>query len=414
MKTLYLECNMGAAGDMLMAALFEICPDQQAFLRQVNHLGLPEIMVEAAPAQTCGINGTQMRVLVRGQEEPAGESAHHHHDHPHDHDHHHPHEHSHSHHHYSYLDICERIEQLDLPQAVKKDAAAVYRLIGDAESHAHGAPIEQIHFHEVGSLDAVADVVGCCLLFHLIDAEQIIVSPIHVGCGTVRCAHGVLPVPAPATAHILQGIPIYGGQVQGELCTPTGAALLRHFASRFGEMPQMAVSGIGYGVGHKSFETANCVRAFLGETGHTQEEIVELCCNLDDITSEALGFAADLLLENGALDVFTTPIYMKKNRPAYLLTCLCRPQEQETFTHLMLVHTTTLGVRNRLCKREALEHHIRTVETTFGPVRVKTASGHGVHRAKPEYEDLKKIAAEQGLPMAEVCRLMESYLTGGA
>lgn len=417
MKTLYLECNMGAAGDMLMAALFEICPNQQAFLQQINHLGLPEITVEAVPTQKCGITGTQMRVLVRGQEEAAEAAAchhdhdhNHHHDHDHDHDHDHNHSHNHDHCHYSYADICERIEQLDLPQTVKKDAAAVYRLIGDAESHAHGAPIEQIHFHEVGSLDAVADVVGCCLLFHLIDADQVIVSPVHVGYGTVRCAHGVLPVPAPATAHILQGVPIYGGQVMGELCTPTGAALLRHFASRFGGMPQMAVSGIGYGMGSKVFETANCIRAFLGETSHTQEEVVELCCNLDDITSEALGFAAELLLENGALDVFTTPIYMKKNRPAHLLTCLCKPQEQEKFTRLMLLHTTTLGVRSRLCKRETLEHQISTVKTAFGPVRVKIASGHGIHRIKPEYEDLKKIAAEQDLSMAEVCRLVESAL----
>ena len=175
-------------------------------------------------------------------------------------------------------------------------------------------------------------------------------------------------------------------------------------------MPQMSVSGTGYGMGHKTFETANCLRAFLGETSHAQEEIVELCCNLDDITSEALGFAADLLLENGALDVFTTPIYMKKNRPAYLLTCLCTPQEQEKFTRLMLLHTTTLGVRSRLCKRETLEYQISTVETAFGPVRVKTASGYGVRRTKPEFEDLKKIAAEQGLTMAEVCRLVESAL----
>ncbi len=407
MKTLYLECNMGAAGDMLMAALFEICPNKQAFLQQINHLGLPEITVEAIPAQKCGINGTQMRILVRGQEEPANDHLH---DHIHPHDHSHPHDHNHSHHHYSYADICERIEQLDLPQTVKKDAAAVYRLIGDAESHAHGTPIDQIHFHEVGSLDAVADVVGCCLLFHLIGADEVVVSPIHVGCGTVRCAHGILPVPAPATAHILQGAPIYGGRIPGELCTPTGAALLRHFASRFGEMPQMSVSGTGYGMGHKTFEIANCLRAFLGETSHAQEEIVELCCNLDDITSEALGFAADLLLENGALDVFTTPIYMKKNRPAYLLTCLCTPQEQEKFTRLMLLHTTTLGVRSRLCKRETLEYQISTVETAFGPVRVKTASGYGVRRTKPEFEDLKKIAAEQGLTMAEVCRLVESTL----
>lgn len=184
--------------------------------------------------------------------------------------------------------IASIIDGLDIPDPVKEDMKAVYALIAEAESHAHGMPVDQIHFHEVGTMDAVADIAGVCLLFHELGADQIIASPVHVGSGHVHCAHGILPVPAPATAHILQGIPAYSTQVQGELCTPTGAALLKHFVKEFREMPVMTTSKIGYGMGKKDFERANCVRAFLGDTAETGDEIAELSCNLDDMTAEPL------------------------------------------------------------------------------------------------------------------------------
>ena len=249
----------------------------------------------------------------------------------------------------------------------------------------------------------MADVAGVCLLVHMLGVERIVASPVHVGSGQVRCAHGILPVPAPATAHILRDVPIYGGAIRGELCTPTGAALLKHFVTEFGAMPVMKVKKIGYGMGNKDFEAANCVRALLGETAGGGDEVAELCCNLDDMTAEALGFAQEELLAAGALDVYTTPIGMKKGRPAVLLSCMCRMEDRERLLGLLFRHTTTLGVRENVCRRYTLERGERTVDTPHGPVRLKTASGWGVVRSKPEYEDVARIARGQGISLAEVC-----------
>lgn len=388
MKTLYLECNMGAAGDMLMAALLELYPEPERFLNKMNSLGLPGVHVAAEPSVKCGITGTHVRVTVHGEEEGHGEHHHHHHHHAHLHD------------------ICHIISHLDLPQAVKQDAQAVYDLIARAESHAHGVAVDQIHFHEVGTLDAVADVVGVCLLLHELNVGKIVASPVHVGCGEVRCAHGILPVPAPATAWLLQDAPTYGGSIRGELCTPTGAALLRQFAA-FGPQPVMRVSKIGYGMGTKDFEAANCVRAMLGDTEEKDTDAVaELRCNLDDMTGEAIGFAVEALLDAGALDVFTTPVQMKKNRPGTLLTVLCREEERDKFVRLLFAHTTTLGVRESLCARYVLQREERSVTAKFGPIRVKTAHGYGVERQKPEYEDVARIAKEQGMSLGDVLKAL--------
>ena len=432
MKTLYLECNMGAAGDMLTAALLELHPDPQGFVERMNRLGLPGVVFAAQPAVKCGITGTQVSVTVGGEEEEshdvplhshvhetAQDEAHpghahdhvHGHDHDHEHEHTHGHEHSHEHghghhHHAGMGDIRHILSHLDIPQPVRQDAEAVYQLIAQAESHAHGRPVEEIHFHEVGTLDAVTDVVAVCWLLHDLAPEQIVASPVHVGCGQVRCAHGILPVPAPATAYILQGVPTYGGSVQGELCTPTGAALLKHFVQRFGSSPVMRVEKTGYGMGKKDFEAANCVRAMLGQTQEESTTIAQLACNLDDMTPEALGFAQERLWEAGALDVTTAPIGMKKNRPGVQLTCLCRLEDREKLVSVLFAHTTTLGVRESLCTRYTLARSQRTVETEHGPVRVKEARGWGVTREKPEYEDVANIAREQGLTLDQVKELL--------
>ncbi len=295
-KTLYIDCSMGAAGDMLTAALLEILPEeeQNAFIEKMNKLGIPGVEVQKTTVAKCGINGTHVKVLVNGEEEGEimhhhehdhshnhGEHVHnHHHDeacegehhehhehHEHEHSHEHSHDHAHSHSHHGMADIEHVVrDHLDIPENVKNDVMAVYGLIANAESVAHGKPIDQIHFHEVGTMDAVADITAVCLLIDMIKPEKIVASPVYVGSGTVRCAHGTLPVPAPATAYILRGVPIYGGKIKSELCTPTGAALLKHFASSFGDMPVIKVEKIGYGMGYKDFEQANCVRIFLGET----------------------------------------------------------------------------------------------------------------------------------------------------
>ena len=384
MRTLYIDCQMGAAGDMLTAALLELLPDPEGFLRRLNQLGIPGVTVSREKSVKCGICGTHVTVTYHGQEET---------EHMHD---------SHHHHHGSMGDILSVVNALPIPAMVKLDIMAVYHAIAEAESHVHGVPVQQIHFHEVGTMDAVADITAVCLLMHELKVDQVIVSPIHVGSGSVKCAHGILPVPAPATAHILLNIPIYGGSIQGELCTPTGAALLTHFATAFGQMPPMKVHGIGYGMGKKDFPQANCLRVMLGDVEDSTDAVLELCCNLDDMTPEAIGFAMEVCMAQGALDVFTTPIGMKKSRPGTLLTLLCRPADREKFVRLLFLHTTTLGIREHLCHRHTLERKTETVDTPYGSIRRKTVSGYGVHRRKFEYEDLAAAARESGCSIQQI------------
>lgn len=450
MKYLYFQCNMGAAGDMLSGALYDLLGEKEKkeFLSVMQKLNLPGIRLNPTREQKCGIYGTHMYVTVDGEEEKEPshmeehehhhehghehenhhhhEPEHHHHEHGHEHEHEHHHHHGHEHHaHVDYQDMLHQISHLALPEEVRNHAASVYGLIGEAESRAHNTTVEQIHFHEVGTLDALADVVSFSLLIHMLKPDKILASPIHVGSGTVRCAHGILPVPAPATAEILKGVPIYSGQIQGELCTPTGAALLKHFVSSFGEMPPMIIEATGYGMGTKDFPQANCVRAFLGEVyastsvsqpGTAQNNslltessfssnhgaILSLSCNLDDITGEVLSFAAEQLMSQGALDVYTTPIGMKKGRPGQLLTCLCRPLDEEKMTALIFRHTTTRGIRVQEFRRHVLSQNFREQDTPYGKVTIKQSQGYGVEKEKPEFEDIARLARENNTSLDSV------------
>ena len=444
MKTLYLECGMGAAGDMLTAALLELMPDPEAAVAELNGLGIPGVQFSKEAVSKCGIGGTHMTVKVHGEEESEEMFHHHHehHDHPHEHehshesachehhdhlheheDHEHTHEHhhehahehthehthepgdaGHTHHHHSSLHDIEHIVcgHLNIPEQVKQDVMAVYGLIAEAESHAHGVPVTEIHFHEVGTMDAIADITAVCLLMNKIAPDQVIVSPVHVGSGHVHCAHGILPVPAPATAYILNGVPMYGGAVKGELCTPTGAALLKHFATRFGDMPVMRTEAIGYGMGKKDFEQANCIRAMLGETEDAGDSVLQLECNVDDMTAEELGFAMEAILAAGALEVYTVAAGMKKSRPGTLLSVLCHEAEKEKLVRVIFQNTTTIGVREHACSRYTLKRSFETVQTPYGEVQKKISSGYGVTREKYEYEDLARIAREQGMSLEEV------------
>ena len=407
MTTLYLDCGMGAAGDMLTAALLELLPDREAFLAELNALGIPGVKFTAEKSVKCGITGTHVRVTVNGEEEDE-HTPHHDHEYEHELGHEHEHGHDHDHFHGSMADIRELVSALPIPTMVKLDVLAVYQEIAQAESHVHGVPVDQIHFHEVGSMDAVADVTAVCLLLHRLAPDRIVASPVHVGSGQVRCAHGILPVPAPATARILRDVPIYGGSIAGELCTPTGAALLKHFADEFGDMPPMRVSAIGYGMGRKDFPRANCVRALLGQTEEQTDTVAELRCNVDDMTGEAIGFALERLLAEGALDAFTTSIGMKKSRPAVLITVLCRQEQREKMAGLLLRHTTTLGVREQLCRRYTLTRRVQTVNTPYGPLRKKISEGYGVCREKYEYEDLAAIAKARGMSLTELERELDN------
>ena len=397
MKTLYIDCGMGAAGDMLMAALLELHPAPEDFLRRLN-AALPQgVSVSAEPDEKCGIRGTHARVLIHGEED--GDEHRHVQEHEH--------EHEHGHHaHVSLAEIRETFRDLPLPENIRDEALAVYDSIARAESRVHGTPMENIHLHEVGSLDALADVLGVCMLMTELAPDRVLASPVHVGSGTVKCAHGILPVPAPATAVLLEGIPIWSGEIRGELCTPTGAALLRHFVSGFGPMPTLRIEKIGYGTGHKDFPQANLLRVLLGEEGPGGDTVLELSCNLDDCSGEELGYAQEALWKLGALDVTTTAIGMKKNRPGVTLSVLCREEQREDMLRCLFRHTSTLGVRESRCVRTTLERSIRTEDTPWGPVRIKTSEGWGVSREKTEYEDLARIAWEQGISLREAEKLV--------
>lgn len=403
MKTLYLDCGMGAAGDMLTAALLELLPDKEEFLSELNSLGIPGVTFFCETSVKCGIQGTHITVKAGGEEETEEMHSHaHEHMHGHEHEHTHSHDGEHTHHHSDMHGIEHIIGALPVNEKIKADILTVYSLIAEAESHAHGVPVTEIHFHEVGTMDAVADVTAVCMLMDRLSPEQVVVSPVHVGSGHVKCAHGILPVPAPATAYILRDVPIYGGGIEGELCTPTGAALLRRFATKFGDMPVMRTTAIGYGMGKKDFTAANCVRALLGETEKSGETITELLCNLDDMTAEAIGFAQEQFFAAGALEVYTVPAQMKKSRPGVLLAVMCREKDKDQMLRLIFKHTTTLGVRENISRRHTLSRTVETVPTDLGEVRKKVSAGYGLTREKYEYEDLARIAREQDMSLAEV------------
>lgn len=382
MRTLYIDCSMGCAGDMLTAALLELHQDKDDFLSRMNAALGRKAVLSASPDSKCGLRGTHVTVLINGDEE--GEATRHHHEHT------------------SISEILSFIDSVPLEVKVREDAKKVYSLIAEAESRVHGHPIENVHFHEVGSLDALADVLSVCALMHELAPERILASEVNVGSGTVRCAHGILPVPAPATELILRGVPIYSGKIKSELCTPTGAALLKFFVLEFGAMPTMQIENAGCGTGKKDFECANVVRAFIGETANDGEEIIELACNLDDMTPEELSFAMEELFTLGALDVYFTSIGMKKSRPGVKLTCMCRERQRKQMLECIFKHTTTLGVREYVCKRYELGRSEKTVRTQDGEVRVKTSSGYGAVREKAEYEDLAALARKSGKTIAQI------------
>lgn len=388
MKTLYLDCAMGAAGDMLTAALLELFPQPEKTINELNTIGIPNVQFEKEAVKKCGIHGTHISVKIQGKEEDCHSHGGHHHEHS----------------HRTLPGIEHILSHINISDKIRKDVMAVYGLIADAESKAHGIPVSEIHFHEVGNLDAVADVTAVCLLMDKLAPDKVIVSPIHVGSGQVHCAHGILPVPAPATAHILQGCPIYGGKIYGELCTPTGAALLKYFADDFGEMPVMRISAIGYGMGKKDFEAANCVRAMLGETDFSKDEMYELNCNVDDMTAEQIGFAMECFFKAGAVEAFTIPINMKKSRPGTLICVLCSGELKEALIQAIFKYTSTAGIRETKVQRSVLQRRISEIGTPYGILHRKDYSGYGVKRSKYEYDDLARIASTHQISIEDLLK----------
>lgn len=394
MKTLYFDCSMGAAGDMLTSALIDLFEDKQSVLDQLNSFGIEDVKYELEESEKCGIKGSHIRVYVHGEEE---------HEHHHDH-----HEHTH-HHHYHLSDIEHIVSELNVSDKVKRDVINVYSIIANAESSVHGVPVNEIHFHEVGNKDAIADITAVCYLIDKLGVDTILASPVHVGSGTVKCAHGILPVPAPATALILNDVPMYGGRIKGELCTPTGAALLKYFVKNFGDMPVLKTTAIGYGMGNKDFEVANCVRAMLAQTDDSVNRIVEFTFNVDDMTGEQQGYALNKILEAGAVDVYMTPIYMKKNRPGTLFTVTCSQDVKKEVLKTIFKHTTTIGLKETIKNRYILNRSTRTISTPLGDVRKKEVSGYGVNRSKYEYDDLSVVSEKLGKSLEEAEEYVDQY-----
>ncbi len=389
MRILYLECNMGIAGDMLMAALWNLTEDKNNVIKEINNFSLPYTDISFDKITSCSISGYRAKVIIDGKQEGDDNSYNCHR---------------------NLGAVNDIIDCLSVSEKVKIASKNVYKIIAEAESKVHNKTVEQVHFHEVGMLDAIADVVICNYLIEKLQIDRIIVSPINVGNGTIRCAHGVLPVPAPATADILTSVPYYKSDIKSELCTPTGAALVKYHAVDFGNMPIMAVKKVGYGFGKKEFKTPNCVRAFMGMSDNSSEKITELACNIDDMTGEEIAYTSDLLMKSGAVDVTTQPVFMKKGRCGFILRVMCSEENKNDIIKLIFKHTSTIGIREYICERYILDRNVKTVTTPFGTVRVKYSYGYDCDKVKIESDDIIAIAEKTGKPIFEVKRLINSCL----
>jgi len=440
MRIAYLDCFSGMSGDMFLGALIDAGVSPDVLEKTIAALNVGA-RLEISRVNRSGITATKVDVFVNGEKElPRQEfwvQGEHSHAHRHDHEHEHssgdahphshsptgsragvpaPHEHGHAR---SLKEIREIIGAAPISEPAKKRALDIFAALGAAEAKIHNNEIDSVHFHEVGAVDAIVDIVGAAVGAEALGLEEMICSPLNVGGGTVKCAHGVFPVPAPATVELLQGAPVYSSGIQAELVTPTGAAIVKTLASRFGAFPEMKIAKSGYGAGTRDFPGhANVVRLTIGEAIPTlaaktsQETITVLEANLDDLNPQVFGYVMDRLLEEGALDVFGMPVQMKKNRPGTLLTVLCKPEDAVRLTQLVFTETTTLGVRQRLEQRHVLARRWVTVPTPWGDVRMKIASMNGtVTNYAPEYEDCRRIAAEQHVPLKAVMQeATQAYL----
>ena len=383
MRTLFLECNAGASGDMILGALTDLLKDPAELGAMLESSGIPGVRCEIETSDRSSITGTSVRILVDGVEEGTpGEKKHHEH--------------------HSLGDVMGIIAGLKVSDRVKKDASEIYSIIAEAESQVHGKPVSEVHFHEVGALDAIADIVGVCLLVEKLAPEQIISSPLRTGYGTVECAHGVLPVPAPATANILKGMPVYAGDEEGEFTTPTGAAIIKHFATRYAQMPVMEYEDCGIGFGKKSSKTANMLRAYIGEAEEAMPTVTEIRTDIDDMTPEDLGGIIDLLMASGALDASICPVIMKKSRPGYILSCICRDEDTDDMAMIILAHTSSVGLSFHRCQRYEMKPSFSKYRTDFGDVRIKISEGYGLRKWKPEHDDMTKAAITNGVTVDEV------------
>jgi pyridinium-3,5-bisthiocarboxylic acid mononucleotide nickel chelatase len=388
MKILYLDCQSGISGDMTLSALIDLGADIHYITEQLEKLPIDSFSLHVKQVDKKGISSKQL--VLHFDDEPA---VHHHH-----HDHHH-------HEHRKASTILEMIEDSDLPARVKERSLSVFQVIAEAEGKIHGMDPKDVHFHEVGAMDSIIDIIGVCLALESLGVEKIITSPVPTGHGKLMMAHGLYPIPAPATAEILKGVPLADFHVKGELTTPTGAGFLKALAHEYGNIPPLAIENIGYGAGKKDFEHPNVLRAILFNVEETakREQISVLECQLDDFTGEALGYLMEKLLDEGALDVYFTPVTMKKSRPGTLITVLAKPEQVFSLEELLLRETSTFGVRKSEWSRRILSREFKEVETAYGKITVKVGKLEGnIIKVFPEYEDVKKASYQHKISFVDV------------
>jgi pyridinium-3,5-bisthiocarboxylic acid mononucleotide nickel chelatase len=421
MANYHLDCSSGIAGDMFLGACLDLGMPVEVLSDVVARLGLTGVSVEVRKASRGGFEGTRFRVLEHGKPlegpdpEEAGQHEHHHHDHDHDHHHDHGHQHGqehghhHGHHHHGQTrglaEIRGMIEGSALSGTVKERAVRLFQRLGEAEAKAHGMPIERVHFHEVGAIDSIVDLVGAAAAIEFLAPERLTCGPVNLGSGRVKMAHGEVSIPAPATAELLRGVPVFGGP-GGELTTPTGAVLLAELVDEFVELPAMVLEGVGYGLGKKDLPThPNALRLLRGRSAGARAEVMVVETEIDDLPGEGFGFLMERLLDAGALDVYFTPVQMKKSRPGTLVTLLCRRPQLEELAGILLTESGSLGCRYHAASRFEAEREILEVATAFGAVRIKRARLDGRPLAvAPEFEDCRRLALAHGAPWRDVYR----------
>jgi uncharacterized protein (TIGR00299 family) protein len=373
MRTLYFDCFAGASGDMILGALVAAGVDPAALREQLSRLSVDGFRVEFETVTRSGLSATYARVETRDE---------------------------HKHRHLS--DIKKIIESSGVSDAAKKLSIDIFTRLAEAEAHVHNEPVEHVHFHEVGALDAIVDIVGAAICFDLLNIDRFVCSPLHVGSGVIEMAHGRFPVPPPAVAELLKGVPFYSTDIQGELLTPTGAAIITTVCKEFGPIPQMTAESTGYGAGTRQYKDfPNVLRVMVGETEVNEaasERLLMMETNIDDLSPQILGHVMDRAFELGALDCYFTPVQMKKNRPGVLLSILCERDRKQALLDLLFTETTTLGVRSYEVERRALRRSVTRVETQYGPIDVKVAhlNGHVVNEM-PEFEQVRAAAVKAGV-----------------
>ena len=404
MKTLYFDCSSGISGNMVLGALAEIIGDEQYLIKELKKLNTDGYKIEISKKVKNGITGTYINVIVDGKDEYGHEH------HIHEHEEHHNGSEQHNHHeHRNLADVNKIIEESSFNEKVKDLAKRIFLRVAKAESKVHNKSLEEVHFHEVGAIDSIVDIVGTAILIDKINPDKIISSIVNDGYGFIECAHGTMYVPVPATSEIFANSNVKFRQIDidTELVTPTGAAIIAELAEEFVNLPAMTTEKIGWGAGSKDLKIPNVLKVYYGDMQESNENFVVMETNVDDCSGEILGYTSEKLFKNGALDVFYTPIFMKKNRPAYKLTVACRKEDMFKLQNIMFRETTTIGIRYRFESRTELGREFEEIDTKYGKLKVKKVTNNGETYIYPEYESMKELAEKNNIPLKELYKLNE-------